>query len=338
MSYKKFSIKQIAAQAAVSTATVDRVVNNRAGVKPYTRQRVLNAINELEEQAKKIKFSGRRFYIDVILHTPNRYSTLAKESILNILPSMQPFNISLRFHFFENAGIDELTEKIGHIVDGGSHGFIVKLPDDYRIRVAIDNAYYADIPTVTFNTDVRQSKRIIFIGMDHHAAGQSAAYLMGQWLGDKQETILVSISNSNFRNEAEREMGFRQTIRQNYSHLKINDISGGQGLYEQTFNQIDKYLERGGQARSVYSIGGANSAILDAYEKHETPINLYIGHDLDNTNKSLLAQHRIHAILNHNIERDARYAILQILKYHKQLSYDKPFIQSRTNIITPYNL
>ncbi|MGH1539320.1 MAG: LacI family DNA-binding transcriptional regulator [Arenicella sp.] len=338
MSHKKFSVKQIAAQAAVSTATVDRVINNRPGVKPYTRHRVLNAIDELEEQAKKVKFSGRRFYVDIILHTPNRYSALAKESILHILPSMQPFNISPRFHFFEHTSIDSLAEKIRHITESGSHGLIVKLPDDYRIRVSIDNAYLAGIPTVTFNTDVRQSKRIIFIGMDHHVAGQSAAYLMGQWLKNENETILISTSNLNFRNEAEREMGFRQTMRQFYSHLRLNDISDGFGLYEQTFNQINKYLEHGGQAKSVYSIGGGNAAILAAFKKHQRPLRLFIAHDLDETNKALLSQKKIHAILNHNIERDARHAFLHILKFHNQITYDKPFTQSRINIITPYNL
>jgi len=338
MSHKKFSVKQIAAQAAVSTATVDRVINNRSGVKPYTRHRVLNAVSELEEQAKKVKFSGRRFYVDIILHTPKRYSDLAKENILHILPSMQPFNISPRFHFFEQASIDSLAEKMMHIIEHGSHGLIVKMPDDYRIRVAIDNAYLAGIPTVTFNTDVRQSKRIIFIGMDHHVAGQSAAYLMGQWLRHERETILISTSNLNFRNEAEREMGFRQTIRQHSPHLQMNELSDGYGLYEQTFNQVNKYLERGGKATSIYSIGGGNSAILAAYKKHKIPIRLYVAHDLDEPNKSLLAQKKIHAILNHNIERDARHAFLHILKFHNQITYDKPFTQSRVNIITPYNL
>ena len=337
MSYKKFSIKQIAAQAAVSTATVDRVINDRPGVKPYTRDRVLNAVNELEDQAKKVKFFGRRFYVDIILNTPKRYSDLTKESILHILPSMQPFNISPRFHFFEQSSIESLAENMMHIIEGGSHGLIVKLPDDYRIRVAIDKAYLAGIPTVTFNSDVRQSKRIIFIGMDHHVAGQSAAYLMGQWLKEPQ-TILISTANLSFCNEAEREMGFRQTIRQHSTHLEMNEISGGQGLYEQTFSQVNKYLERGGKATAVYSISGGNSAILEAYKKHQTPLNLFIAHDLDETNKSLLAQKKIHAVLNHNLERDARHSFLHILKFHNQVTYEKPFTQSRVNIITPYNL
>ncbi|RVU84713.1 LacI family transcriptional regulator [Leucothrix sargassi] len=338
MSLKNFSVKQIASQAAVSAATVDRVINDRPGVKAYTRQRVLNAINELEEQARMVKFSGKRFYIDIIMQTPKRYSDLTKENILHILPSMQPFNISPRFHFFEQISIDELTEKMMRIIDNGSHGLIVKLPDDYRVRVVIDNAYLAGIPTITFNADVRQSKRIAFIGMDHHVAGQSAAYLMGQWLKKEKEVILISTSNLNFRNEAEREMGFRQTIRQHSPHLEMNELSDGYGLNEQTFNQVDRYLERGGKATSIYSIGGANSAILEAYKKHKIPIRLYVAHDLDETNKSLLAQHKIHAVFTHNIERDARHAFLHILKFHNQITYDKPFTQSRVNIITPYNL
>ncbi|MGH1539104.1 MAG: LacI family DNA-binding transcriptional regulator [Arenicella sp.] len=338
MPNKKFSIKHIAAQAAVSIATVDRVINNRPGVRGYTVQRVLNAIEELEEQSSAVKLTVKKLYVDVIMHTPKCYSTMVKESILQILPSIQPSNVSPRFHFFEDEDLDTIADNISHIIKNGTQGLIIKTTDDHRIRVPIDNAYDAGIPTVTFCTDIRNSKRASFIGIDHYAAGQSAAYLMGQWLRERDETILISISNYNFLNEAEREMGFRQAIRQRHPKLKMNAVSGGLGLYEQTFNEVDQYLDNGGEATAIYSVGGGNPAILAAFEKHQRPISLFIGHDLDASNRSLLKENKIHAVLEHNIERDIRHAFLHILKFHGHIKYDKPFSQSRTNIITPYNL
>ena len=46
----RFSIKEIAHQAGLSTATIDRVINHRPGVRRQTANRVHAAIRELEAQ------------------------------------------------------------------------------------------------------------------------------------------------------------------------------------------------------------------------------------------------------------------------------------------------
>ena len=46
----RFPIKEIAAQAGISTATVDRAINNRPHVSPQTQSRVKRALQELENQ------------------------------------------------------------------------------------------------------------------------------------------------------------------------------------------------------------------------------------------------------------------------------------------------
>ena len=42
--------------------------------------------------------------------------------------------------------------------------------------------------------------------MDNRAAGATAAYLMGQWMGDRPGNILVTLSRDFFRGEEEREI------------------------------------------------------------------------------------------------------------------------------------
>src|SRR5579872_5801479 len=60
-----FLIKEIALQAGVSDATVDRVLNKRPGVRRHTIQRVRRAIKELEGQSEQSSMAGRKFVIDV---------------------------------------------------------------------------------------------------------------------------------------------------------------------------------------------------------------------------------------------------------------------------------
>ena len=61
---------------------------------------------------------------------------------------------------------------------------------------------------MTLVTDLPGSQRLAYVGMDNRAAGATAAYLMGQWLGDRPGDVLVTLSRGFFRGEEEREMGF----------------------------------------------------------------------------------------------------------------------------------
>src|SRR5690349_6443437 len=65
---QRFTVKQIAAQAGISTATVDRVLNERSGVHEQTRLRVQHAISELERRAAASLAIGWNLYVDVIMH------------------------------------------------------------------------------------------------------------------------------------------------------------------------------------------------------------------------------------------------------------------------------
>lgn len=44
---------------------------------------------------------GRTFHVDVIMHTPQRFSAAVQAAIVGQLASLGPFRIAPRFHLFE---------------------------------------------------------------------------------------------------------------------------------------------------------------------------------------------------------------------------------------------
>ena len=48
------------------------------------------------------------------------------------------------------------------------------------------------IPVVTLVTDVANCRRAAYVGMDNRAAGETAAYLIGEWLGGARAKILAA--------------------------------------------------------------------------------------------------------------------------------------------------
>ncbi|RRW40396.1 LacI family DNA-binding transcriptional regulator [Pseudomonas luteola] len=334
---QKFSIKQIAAQAGVSKATVDRVLHNRGSVHYQMQRRIEHALQELEDQEKNGLVIGRTFHIDVIMHTPKRFSDAVSEAINAQLASMAPFRICPRFHLFETTDTQYLHKLILRCAEKGSHGFILKAADEPLINQAINQVTQMGIPVVTLVTDLPQSHRVGYVGMDNHTAGRTAAYLLSRWLDLYPQNVAVVISSNRFRGEEEREMGFRLWLRERAPHLSSIDISGGYGVYEPTFQRICTMLEQYPSLQAVYSVGGGNCAIVDAFTAMGRTLKVFIGHDLDVENRQLLAEEKIDAIIDHNLQIDARHAFIHILQFYK-LWQTGPMPFSHIQVVTPFNL
>lgn len=333
---RRFSIKQIATQAGVSKATVDRVLHQRGSVHYQTHRRIHQALEELEAQEKSGPAVGRTFHIDVILHTPKRFSDAVQEAILAQLGNLAPFRIFPRFHLYQAIGTQQMHDLILRCVGKGSQGLIIKAADELPINEAVNQATAAGVPVVTFVSDLPQSERIGYIGMDNRTAGQTAAYLMSRWLAEEAQDVAVVISSELFRGEEEREMGFRTWLRSRAAHLRVVDVTGGFGVHEPTFEKVTRALQDNPSIKAIYSVGGGNRAIVEAFAALGRPLEVFIGHDLDQENRQLLAEEKMAAIIDHNLHVDARNAFLHILQFHR-LWKAVPIPVSHVQVVTPFN-
>jgi LacI family transcriptional regulator len=334
----RFPLKEIARQAGLGTATVDRALNNRAYVSPQSKARVAAAIAELEGQETLLAARGRRMFFDFVIEAPQRFSREIRRAAELVMPQIATVVCRSRFVIQQQMEDSETVAALDRICKRGSQGVCVKLRDTPVIQAAVQRLCDADIPVVSLVTDISNTGRIAYIGLDNHGAGQIAAYLTATAVGDVAGSVLATRSNDQFLGEEARETAFKETLAQLCPRLRVVPLSGGLGRGLQTAQLIEGAKADLGDCCGVYSMGGGNRAIRTALNDASLSPKIFIAHDLDRDNRALIQNRQLDFIMHHDLKSDLLGVFQTFLGHHKLAHQQPETVLSDIQVITPFNV
>ena len=218
------TIKEIADLAGVSRGTVDRVLNKRGSVNPQTAQKIMEIVHALDYKPNRaglvLAAQKKNLKLGVILFGEgNPFFDEVTAGVHQKEEDLACYNCTVQI---KRVNVDTLEQlqAIDEFVKEGINGIAISPTNDPRLARRIDELFEQGIPVVALNTDIKNCKRIAFVGSNYYQSGATAAGLMRLMAKNESTKIGIVTGSEEILCHTERIAGFTNAI-QSYPNIDI---------------------------------------------------------------------------------------------------------------------
>ncbi|WP_339115140.1 LacI family DNA-binding transcriptional regulator [Thioclava sp. GXIMD2076] len=310
---RKATAADVARDAGVSAATVDRVLNNRGGVGEDKERRVLEAARRLKLDRALDLRAARTLRVAVFLQpgtNPFHASLAAAFRAQNHGPN--PFNLQSRIHHADPRDATS-TLKALRKASASHEALITCLPDTPSIAAFLEARAASGQPVITLASDVG-APHAIYIGPDNYRAGRIAGELTGRFLGRHGGKVLVMAGHLSMIGQTERCEGIRDALAEHYPRARLLDIvEMGDGV-ERAAHFLHTALRAEPDIAAIYCASAAVKEIAQALALHSRGAArpVVIAHELTPERRRLLAEGIIDALIDQEPAVEVETALRQI--------------------------
>jgi LacI family transcriptional regulator len=316
----KSTIVDIAHEAGVSSATVDRVLNERVGVRPATVAKVIAVAQRLNYPLppRMIARPGlTQLTFDFILPAgPNTFMEMLGREVEAIEHSDGVFGARGRLHSiegFDPVALSRAMLKIG----AGSDGIAFVALEHPLVRDTVNALVERGVPVATFVSDLSNSRRIGYVGVDNRAAGRTAGHLLGRFIGAKSGKVAMIAGSLSYRGHEEREMGFRHILNEEFPDLRILDLAEGRDDRARTYAAARKMLAEHPDLLGIYNIGAGSRGVAEALVGRGAAKRVaFIGHELTEFTRRFLIEGVMDAVINQDPRQETVNAMRLLTNVH----------------------
>lgn len=267
ISVERVTILDLAREAGVSRATVNRVLSGKSSVKRETVEHILAV-------ADRINFYGAK-----AIH--NRMAQRKSQMRLGILLQQRsmPFHAELGARIAAYAAgwtEEQLSVRIEHMDDltpslvarrlralgADCDAVAVASADHPSLAAAIQSLSEDGKPVFTVISDLSAVAKAGYVGIDNRRLGRAAGWYVHR-LNRPGKGIAMLVGTHRHLCQEQREMGFRSYLREHDPELEISEsltFESDQGAYEATLD----ILGRGEAVGALFVVGGGIRGALRA--------------------------------------------------------------------------
>ena len=312
------TIHDVARLANVSLATVDRVLNQRPGVRLVTAERVAMAVRQLGyvRDVGAANLARQRSYplLFILPEGSNAFMRGLEQQVRQLQAHASSERVSLHIQLVPPLDSSALVAAL-RAVDPARFAGVALVATDSAPVIAAMNALVAQgVPVVTLVSDVPQSRRSHYAGINNVAAGRTAASLLGRFLHGQGGVVAVLAGSMLLRDHVERHLGFMQVMQAEFPALTVLPVLEGRDESGTVARLMAACLQAQPTLCGVYSLGAGNRGLISALQQAGKAGQVkVVAHELTDYARDALLDGTFDVVLNQDAGHEVRSAV-RVLK------------------------
>lgn len=312
MPKKKYTIKDIAELAGVSTGTVDRVLHKRGKVSDEAQAKVDKVLTKIEYRANPIarNLKNNKTYKVCILIPDARYDPYwnpAHEGIQEAIEEFSVFGIMVDQHLYHPHSRTSFVEKAQEVIELCPDAILMPPIFQDEALSILKQCADKNIRVALFNNHIESLEYGTFIGQDMEQTGRIAADLIFKMVGPKTKIAIVHIDMEPHMQL--KENGFKsyfQNKRKDPFPLEIKIFKTDKT--EDFEEEITLFFKENTAFSAIFVTNSKTYKLVRVLEKNEhRPI--LVGYDLLKENINYLKEGKIDFLIHQKPKRQAYLAI-----------------------------
>lgn len=311
MTANKSRMGDVARLSGLSRSTVDRVLNDRPGVRSETVKRVEAAMAELGYAPSSLsarKVSARKRVAIVVSSGTNPFFNVIQQGFRIAQDRPEFAGAVFETLHYDPYAPDKLIAALSGI-DPDVDAVVVLGIDRPDVAERINALVAQGIRVVTVISDTPASRRSVFVGQDNFAAGRTAARLMAGFVAPGPGKVVLMLGHLEFRHLLDRMAGFRQVMglaRPDLEIVQPSAYGADPAIARSVIAELSAIRD---EVKGAYIAGGGQPILLQAFADHNLSHIALIGHEVSPTSRAALADGRFRALLAHDTADLAQRAI-----------------------------
>ncbi len=309
---RRATVHDVAREAGVSLATVDRVLNARPGVRKVTAEKVEQAIRTLDfrrDLSASLLARSRDLRIAFLIPDGhNEFMVNLEAAVARSARQARAERITIDTHHIKPLDPRDLAAALDALQPLSCDCAVIVATDHELVRRSIDSATRRGIVVVTLVSDLPGSARKHFIGIDNAAAGRTAASLLGRFCPPGKIGLIAG--SLELRDHRERLDGFITLMRDEFpDHTLIGPVEGLEDSAA-TERQATAMLRGHPDLVGLYNVGAGNGGLLKALQKSgRAGFIRVVVHELSAPTRDGLVSGEIDVVLDQNPDGEIRASL-----------------------------
>lgn len=252
------TIYDVAREAGVARATVDRVIYKRGGVSAATEEKVNRVIKKLGYSANpnaSMLASRRKLTITCLIPKFEKgdYWDVAYKGFIDGAKSIKSYDVNTDIHLFDPNDVESFRKESEAILQSNPTAVITNVVFADEVKAFAQKMDKADIPYAFVDQKIDELNYKVYFGADPTEAGQLGAYLLTHRMEVKDIALVRIIRDSKQMSDPNkvRREGFIEYIRQYAPACRIHTLFIPPHNPEETYKILDSFFREHPEVKHI---------------------------------------------------------------------------------------